>query len=574
VAVLIPEIFGRKLGSAAEKKLAQRFGQELDDSAVLLHSVGLIRHSEKRWAEADFVLICRQGVFCLEVKGGRVARTEGVWTFTDRFGHTDDKYEGPFDQAGGAAGSLQSWLTRSDVRRDDGSAFQVGYGVMMPDCVLDVVGPDIEQELLCDQRHDAAQLGDFVDRIGSYWRERMGATPLSVGEIDRLRAAIRPDFEATMTRSLVVGLIEDQLVRFTEEQSSVLDALADNPRMVVRGAAGTGKSLLAIREARRLAKDGRRVLLACHTGALAVSLASSVAADDSIDVFTVGALMHGLVQRAGLLGELPDATEDVIFDVFMPELAVRALSDGSTGGEYDALVVDEGQDLLRGDAPQVLDLMFEGGFERGVWRLFQDPNQSIFGRPQPQSLELLGRGAPTRFKLTRNCRNTREIVEISLLLSGASVAAESATSGPEVSMSTDWAEPWEARSVAFVESVIEEGTAPEDLAVLVMTRDQRDGLVASFPRLLSARRERGHVQCSTIAGFKGLEATGIVLAGLWSLDEPHFRQAAYVGTTRARVLLAIALAKDARSSLERRVADYASVAASRATGASDESAER
>ena len=47
-----------------------------------LHSVGLAGHRSKRQGEADFVLVTDFGIFCLEVKSGRVHRTpDGIWKY-------------------------------------------------------------------------------------------------------------------------------------------------------------------------------------------------------------------------------------------------------------------------------------------------------------------------------------------------------------------------------------------------------------------------------------------------------------------------------------------------------------
>lgn len=571
MAVLIPTVFGRRLTSDAERKLAERFERELPGDAVLLHSVGLVRHRTKRWAEVDFVLISEAGIFCIEVKGGRVARKDGVWSFTDRLGHVDTKHEGPFEQAGSAAGALQAWLDAENVRRDDGSRYQVGYAVMTPDCVLDVVGPDIDPGLLFDRRDPTESLGLFVDRIGSHWQNKQRYSPLLPNEVDRLRNAIRPDFEATMTRTLQIAHVEDRLIRATEEQVLVLNALVDNERLVVNGAAGTGKSMLAIREANRLAAAGRTVVFVCHAPELADALRNSVV--EGVEVTTITSLMNDIVDRAGLRDRLPDATEDVLFDIFLPELAVEAL--GAMGSEpaYDALVMDEGQDLLRGDAVQVLDATLRGGLHSGCWRLFLDPNQNIFGRVSKESLDLVATGAPARYRLTENCRNTQQVVQFATMLSGASVHADSRVSGPEAQLCSRWEEHWKRRSIDQVNTLLEEGLPCEDIVVLVADEAQQRAMIAAEPDLLVSVPVPNHVQVTTVAAFKGLESTCVVLAGLQSLDEPALRQAAYVGATRAKVELRVVLPRTAKQSFQQRVSEFAALAAAAAVTSERKSSE-
>ena len=82
------------------------------DTWICLHSLGLARHPYKRRAEIDFLLISGKGVFVLEVKAGRVARTEGEWTYTDRYGQQNRKRESPFDQASSAMFALEKEIKR------------------------------------------------------------------------------------------------------------------------------------------------------------------------------------------------------------------------------------------------------------------------------------------------------------------------------------------------------------------------------------------------------------------------------------------------------------------------------
>lgn len=55
----------------------------------------------------------------------------------------------------------------------------------------------------------------------------------------------------------------------TEQQAVILDAIRLLKRVQVRGSAGSGKTFLALEQARRLADDGNRVALLCYSHGLA-----------------------------------------------------------------------------------------------------------------------------------------------------------------------------------------------------------------------------------------------------------------------------------------------------------------
>jgi RecA/RadA recombinase len=62
---------------------------------------------------------------------------------------------------------------------------------------------------------------------------------------------------------------EDAADALTEHQAVILDAIRLLNRVEVRGGAGSGKTFLAMEQARRLAQRGQRVALVCYSHGLA-----------------------------------------------------------------------------------------------------------------------------------------------------------------------------------------------------------------------------------------------------------------------------------------------------------------
>ena len=99
------------------------------------------------------------------------------------------------------------------------------------------------------------------------------------------------------------------------EQYQIVDALATNPRAMIRGGAGTGKSLLAVREARRVAAEGRQVLLCCFNKQLAQHLRACLCDCENATVINLHGFLADVVERAGLRHRLPPAESSDLFDV-------------------------------------------------------------------------------------------------------------------------------------------------------------------------------------------------------------------------------------------------------------------
>ena len=91
----------------------------------------------------------------------------------------------------------------------------------------------------------------------------------------RIIDKLAPEFD------LVNGLTSEKeekdykFLRLTREQSTLLDYLTEQRKVTIQGVAGTGKTLIAIEEAKRLADAGRSVLLLCYNHMLYAHLAKN-----------------------------------------------------------------------------------------------------------------------------------------------------------------------------------------------------------------------------------------------------------------------------------------------------------
>jgi hypothetical protein len=560
--MLPPEISDGTI-SGAERSLFRKLRADLPDDWTVLHSLGLAGHETKPWAEIDFVLIGPKGLFCLEVKGGRVARHDGQWLFTDRHGRVRQKAEGPFDQVAEAAAALTRFVKSEFPQIRDAV---VGHGVATPDVVFDMTGPDIEEALVYDIRDAARGFGPYLERLAARWRHRLDSQrrrpmrDLSGEECRRLVDLLRGDFELVPSLRTRVGQANQELLRLTQEQYHVLDGLAENDRVLVRGGAGTGKTLLAIEEARRQARAGRRVFLFCFNRQLAAFLAGTVKDETLIRARHLHGFMSEEISRAGLIDRLPHSDEANLFTIIYPQVCIEALVESSDPPECDVLIIDEAQDLLREGYVEVFDLILKGGLARGMWRAFLDPNQNIFQGVNPSGMQRLQDAHPTIYRLTENCRNTAPIANSAAMLSGIKADKVLAVSGPEVE--TYWYRDagMQTRQVSrHVNRLLSEGLHPADIVLLSLRKLHRSGLAPGLQEVpykiwefeSSPPAPRPALRFSTIAGFKGLEADAVVIVDLDDLSSEKMRSALYVGASRARVLLSLFINEEARPAYEK-----------------------
>lgn len=565
MAVLIPDVPERCPNS--ERLVYERLGRELPDDWVVLHSLGLPGHEKKIWGEADMIVLSHLGVFAIEVKGGKVSCTDGVWTFSGDF-KSYTKKESPWSQASGAMNAVRDRLHAAAGSFKD---VLFGFGVVMPYTTFNTTGAEIIPEVLLDKRKFRDTLAHFISAIQRYWHdvylEKRGRTyrGLRPDEILLARQILRPDLETALSLGGYLTGVDARLIYLSNEQIRASRRLAANPRTVVRGAAGTGKSVIALERARQLASNGKRVLMLCFNQLLAAHVREGLATDESgakLEVRHIHALYRELIAAAGLLPQLEkeDFDHHEFFPKRFPELAAEALCEHAPD-LWDVLIVDEAQDLLTPEHLDVMDLLVRDGLRRGQWHLFLDPLQNIYSVETQEMVEQrLSEGAPAFDDLFENCRNTRQVAVQASIISGIDLAVVGAPDGPQcqVHYHAD-AKDGIAQLEAIIRDLIARDVPASDIVIL-STRRHENSLLAG-QRELAGRRladpadenalRAGSLLFTTMHSFKGLERQVVIAIDMAETGDERWAMLHYAGLSRARGLLHVLLPGSTRRAYDR-----------------------
>ena len=549
MAILIPDTPKDCPGS--ERLVYQRFGRDLDDDWIVLHSLGLVTHESKLWGEIDVVVLSTKGVFAIEVKGGRVSCSNGVWTYARPGGGSFTRREDPWTQAKDAMFAMRGRVLDAEPGYRD---LLFGYGVIMPHETFTARGPEIEPAVLLDSREFGRNLGFYIGDLMRHWtdvyRQRHGREPTLPDRagIRRLKEILRPDVESAFSLGSWLNGLEQELLQLTNEQIRAARGVANNLRTVIRGRAGTGKTVIAIDRARQLAQQGEDVLYLCFNRNLATHVALSLADDPAasrIRVHHVHSLYRQTVDAAGL-GHLlagAEVPEQELFGRLFPEAFTEAVLEQEFP-EADVLIIDEAQDLLTPSNLDALDLMLRGGLAQGRWHLFHDPVQNLYHTEAEAVGARLDEVGFAQYELFGNCRNTRQVAVQTSILSGIDMAVEGAPSGPECNCiyfagPTDFQEKLDAN----VRELLAADVRPRDMIVLSTRRWEHSmlagsGSVAGLPLLelaaAGAQDENGKALLfSTIHGFKGLERQVVFAIDLDRLGDEQMAMLHYAGLSRA-----------------------------------------
>lgn len=521
----------------SEKVVFAAMQKQLPAGWVVLHGKRFVLPSDGRRppieGEVDFIVLDpSRGYVGLEVKGGGVGRDAEGW-FRKYEGRTERIGE-PGQQAQRNIHGIGAYLNRQPVFRNIGRGPRYGWGVCLP--FLDVdgsLGAELPEEFVID-RSDIDDLPAAMDRL--FAANRLDGPPMIPGTLDAWVKALAPAFHLSVSLSSRISDAEAQIFRMTEEQKSLLDNLADVPRVGVKGGAGTGKTVLALELARRWTEEGSRVLFFCYNKPLADEIARTA---EGFTVHTFHGLCSSMARSAGLRFSPPKAGDDTEFwETEAPELLSNAL-DVFADDRFDAVVVDEGQDF-REYWWLVIEKLLKDSKESRLW-VFYDPNQDLYGGGPVEALSL------TPARLTWNCRNTERIANFSASMIEVDVKVkEGAPEGLKVEeiVCADEAAMVDATRKTVHRLIVEDKISADDVIVLSpkasaspVWRAKRLGNLEliEFPNAPGPNQLR----FSSLQRFKGLEAKAVVIADVDRENPLCSPKHLYVGTSRAKHLLTV-----------------------------------
>lgn len=555
MATMIPDIVGNETVSSAERRLFQRFRKELPESDIVLHSLGLAHHQNKKWGECDFVVLSQYGLFVVEVKGGRVVCEKGLWTFIKSDGTRNTKKEGPFVQAKTAYYSVMAELEKvGDLHR-----IVSGFGVIMPSQEFSQEGPEIILDVLMDAKSYGDNLEEYVSSLGRYWsrisEERHGVKPRipTDEELERIRQILRPDIKLAALPLGMIDGVEREQISLTEEQSRILMRLDCNERTFVRGSAGTGKTMLAIDKLLRLSQSGRRVIYLCYNKLLGdfVSAAIEGKVDPSkVRAQSIHSWFAEVIRKAGdniaeADGENPADAD--YFRLHADRYIDAMVQIGIT--PFDVIIIDEVQDLLSDAYIDAIELTLSKNLSAGSWHLFYDSQQDIFGVEGQKVLErLLGYGA-AQFELTINCRNTKKVAVCTSMVSGINVTLNGAVDdGFNEVVYYDSPSSIVEKIGKKVDRLVAAGHSVSDMIVLSGKKRENSVFAAAdkigdYPlvNIESGDKKKKQLTYCTIKRFKGLEKRIVLAVDIEDLLSDSKKLLHYCGLSRARFGLVVYL---------------------------------
>ena len=534
--------------------------------------------------EIDFLVIIPEyfSVICLESKGGRYDMEDGIWYPLDPSGKRGTKLEkSPQDQSTDTMFALRNHC-RTNKLKGFGKIEYLSLGCAVtftdlsePSSLPDHLDNHLAHSIWSSDVQNGDKLRKKLEEIAKSMCKMRG--PRNEKEEDDAKIYLA-DLQDTLEPSSMANLknrifssdlvtLRKELLVPTDDQLHNLRLVTNNDCCVIDGAAGTGKTVLALELARHRCEEiGDKVALICSNPYLS----------------------SRFERWAKTLPEQKGGT------VVAGTLEDFSTSDSKKREKFDYLIVDEAQNLCDEESLSSMDQILKDDLTGGNWTMFGDfSNQQIASPGLTETgeevLKCLKKKYPrlTHGELEINCRNTYEIAAAVSMLVDISTLPRSGVHGPLIQI-----EYFDSDSPKHLDNLLNHLVSDlkdrefHSRQIILLSSSSDDFNTVPPPRyggwrLLNVQMAKGKkdlnregvpdvsgdsspktLRYSNIYDFQGLESEVVILVlpltekqtkvggGATLPDYEHLRRVLYTGMSRAKAILVIVADKSYKVHLD------------------------
>lgn len=526
MARMIPPEFNETNNSVAERKLYYTLNKSFNDDWIIFHSYTIEGRNKQNHlidAEIDFLLLNKDfGIIIIEVKGGQIKCSDGVW-YQNSIAIKD-----PYWQAVKNKNILKSYL-KQQFHADPPIA--IAHAVFfIDDYDFDEKGVGLHKYITLTGQN----INFLYDSIVSIMKaQKKPEYSIDLRMFRAIEKSLMPIFEYGSSIQDRFSQEKKCVFSLTEQQCELLIFISEHKKALIKGCAGSGKTVMAVKKAKELASNGKQVIFLCYNLMLADNLASELSTFPNIRAITYNDFCVDELKKAGSAIE-PYGDYEKFYKIILPTEFLKLLS--SRPLKFDAVIVDEGQDFREDYWIAINDLVKDEGY----FYIFYDPDQNIF----QSELKLPDLGIP--FLLNKNCRNTKKIFKALKPLASMEIRIdEESPDGSDIIdlEFNDATELCRKLSQILHSLITDQGLKESQIAILGNHRLDHTSIgqnfkIGKYSIIENGIGEKNAIQYFTCMKFKGLEKDVIILLDYnderWS--NPATR---YTGISRAKHLLYI-----------------------------------
>ena len=556
MARLIPPVANfETIKNPGERVVAQALVEQLPNDVVVYHSYSMTRRQRHERTgveylqpgEADFVVVDpRRGLLVLEVKDSEIEydTDNNQWRQKNR---STGKWHAisPFEQAEKNKYALLGRLKEHEVFCGL-PPFTTGHAAVFPAYSYEGRLPADMDPAIFLGAQSLKTMKRSIERALEAWCRVQHTKPMTEHVRAGIFESLSPIFKLVPVLWRTIDHEEERLHRLTANQEMILHTLQSQDRARIEGVAGSGKTLLAIAQAQRFAREGKRTLLVCFNEPLATWIDQNLPDmyREQIHVSHFHRLCRTFCKKAGIRFHPPRTDQNDFWMYTAPELLEAAGEQVASEHGFDAIIVDEGQDFA--DFWWVaLDELYRDSDGGKPLIVFLDPKQCIYRKRPMIPGDLTG-----PFALPTNCRNTRRIADYCAgILGFESVVHPDLPEGvePTVVLKQNTDEVIRHTRTVVQDWCLKDRGGLESRQIAILTPwDNHKKWPRNFGNVpivrdFDAWRAGEGVLLATHRRFKGLEADALVLAGVPEPGSSEYYTLAdhYVASSRAKFRLVV-----------------------------------
>lgn len=512
----------------SERLVWQQLAATVSPDTVLVPNLRLT--SELKDHELDLVVLMPGvGIVVVEVKGGSVSVDEqGRW-WTG--GGSRRHPARPVEQCRDGKYVLREFVEKDPRWRSKHSRVRWGHAIVVPytDVHDDFATTDCPRWMISG-RGDLDALADRIRDVAA--RQENDQRVPSQSDVDLILEILTGRCLPTYDVAAEADEREAAADRLTLEQATLLKITRLLPRLEIRGGAGSGKTILALTQAKDLTRGQgdrkpQRVALVCYSLGLSSYFSRQLAGAPRNHRPAFVGSFEALANEWGVETTSHDRNDASFWERELAERMTERARELPDGKRFDAMIVDEAQDFADHWWQPLMAALRDP--ETGGLYVYSDENQRIFARFGQPPVPLVP------LVLDHNLRNTRQIARAFGPLAPMRMQLRGGD-GSDVTFVPCATDAVIDTGDDQVERLLDAGWRPEHIALLTMgsrhpiqkERQESEGHLGYWRSFW----ENDDVFYGHVLGCKGLERRAVVLC-VNSTKPERAREMLYVGMSRA-----------------------------------------
>jgi len=570
----------KKLGVQTEYEVYKKMGNVYDESVDVVYGQDFLKNnydgSLDKGEITDFLIIHpKKGILFLECKGGLMEydKMRKIWKQNNK---PLQKDKDPFEQAKNGQYTFINLLKEKYGDKKilkNGQSVKVSSqwakkiplltGVIFPNTpkIKGSLPSDIKPQMII-WAEDFQNLEKSLNNIFA-----LSEKPYSMENDEKeniIRTLIGDNLKSPFKDRLKYGEHHQEL-QFDKIQQQFISSWFENSRIIIKGLAGTGKTLIAAKTAIKKEYKNKKVLILTKTVGISKFLQvlineKSKKDNDNITIVNIDKFVNILSRKLNLPqevipGDFSDKRE--FFDYKNPKRCIEIFND-LPDERFDLVIVDEAQDFQENWFKSILSI----ARDYGTVIFFYDPLQTTRDKTMIEILKKPNKIGFSGFSFNTNYRNTSSISNLLSKLIKKYIPQENLDYSEHSDINVGRvptlieANSFEEiinKTITRVKDYIDfEKFKPMDIGVLYLgsmdgrKHNSKMSMTTELKKLdvkvIGAREyempylysnEENDISFSDVNSFKGLEKTAVILANFSEINEKTVREI-YTGLSRAR----------------------------------------